>query len=161
MDGAQRQYLEKRYRFRDWQAKAGRTRNVIKELTIDGTEIRRWRLQRVQRDDQVKPPMIRTMWSHGDSMSELLAVDLFECPSVKSAADQVLVALSNMESNVIERQTGKDAPGDIAFGLNDTMALFARANVVVLVRNAGPDIVPVSGVARELDQLLVRRLKKR
>jgi hypothetical protein len=64
-----------------------------------------------------------------------------------------------MESDAIERRTDKNLPGDIAFGLNDTMILFARANIVVLVRNAGPTIIPVSAAARELDQLLVRRLE--
>ena len=30
------------------------------------------------------------------------------------------------------------------------MVLFSRANMVVLVRNAGPTIVPVNSVAREI-----------
>ena len=92
-------------------------------------------------------------------MNELLAVDVFECASVKAAHDQLVEALANMESDAIERRTEKNAFGDIAFGLNDTMTLFARANMVVLVRNAGPTIVPVSAAARELDLLLVRRLE--
>jgi hypothetical protein len=102
--------------------------------------------------------MIRSIWRHGENTEELLAVDLFECVSIKAAHDQLLEALANMESDAIER-TEKNAPGDIAFGLGDTMILFARANMVVLVRNAGPKIVPVSAVARELDLQLARRLK--
>jgi hypothetical protein len=99
------------------------------------------------------------MWRHGEAMNELLAVDVFECASVKAAHDQLLEALANMESNAIERRTDKNAPGDIAFGLNGTMMLFARANVVVLLRNAGQTIIPVSAAARDLDQLLLRRLE--
>ena len=59
----------------------------------------------------------------------------------------------------VERQTEKDAVGDVAFALDDTMALFARANAVVLICNAGPRVVHVGTVARELDALLARRPK--
>jgi hypothetical protein len=159
MDAQQRRYLERRYRARDWHGRGGRARCVIKDFNIDGSEIRRWSLQRVQRDERAKPPVIHSIWRHGEAMNELLAVDLFECASVKAAHDQLLDALANMESDAIERRTEQSAPGDIAFGLGDTMILFARANMVVLVRNAGPTIIPVSAVARELDLLLVRRLE--
>jgi hypothetical protein len=159
MDAQQRRYLERRYRARDWHGRGGRARRVIKDFNIDGSEIRRWSLQRVQRDERAKPPVIHSIWRHGEAMNELLAVDLFECASVKAAHDQLLDALANMESDAIERRTEQSTPGDIAFGLGDTMILFARANMVVLVRNAGPTIIPVSAVARELDLLLVRRLE--
>jgi hypothetical protein len=159
MDAQQRRYLAGRYRARDWHGRGGRARPVIKDFNIDGSEIRRWSLQRVQREERAKPPVIRSIWRHGETMNELLAVDVFECASVKAAHDQLVEALANMESDAIERRTEKNALGDIAFGLNDTMILFARANMVVLVRNAGPTIVSVSAAARELDQLLVRRLQ--
>jgi hypothetical protein len=159
MDAQQRRYLERRYRARDWRGPGGRARRVIKDFNIDGSEIRRWSLQRVQRDEHAKPPVIRSIWRHGETMNELLAVDVFECASVKAAHEQLVEALANMESDAIERRAEKNAPGDIAFGLNDTMILFARANMVVFVRNAGPTIIPVSAVARELDLLLVRRLE--
>jgi hypothetical protein len=154
MYAQQRRYLERRYRVRDWHGRGGRPRRVIKDFDIDGSEIRRWSLQRVQRDEGAKPPVIRSIWSHGENVNELLAVDLFECASVKAAHDQLLEALANMESDAIKRRTEKNAPGDIAFGLGDTMVLFSRANMVVLVRNAGPTIVPVNSVAREIDLLL-------
>jgi hypothetical protein len=151
MFAQQRRYLEKRYRARDWQGRGARARRVIKGFDIDGSEIRRWSLKRVQRDKGAKPPVIRSIWSHGENLNELLAVDLFECASIKAAHDQLLEALANMESDAIERRPEKNAPGDIAFGLGDTMVLFSRANMVVLVRNAGPTIVPVNSVAREID----------
>ena len=157
MFAQQRRYLEKRYRAHDWHGRGGRPRRVIKGFDIDGSEIRRWSLHRVQRDEGAQPPMIRSIWRHGENIDELLAVDLFECASIKAAHDQVLEALANMESDAIERRTEKNAPGDIAFGLGDTMVLFSRANMVVLVRNAGPTIVPVNGVAREIDLLLAAK----
>jgi hypothetical protein len=58
----------------------------------------------------------------------------------------------------IERKTEKNTPGDVAFGLANTMITFARANLVVVIRNAGPKIVPVGTIARELDTQIQRRL---
>ena len=157
MFAQQRRYLEKRYRAHDWQRRGARPRRVIKGFDIDGSEIRHWALHRAQRDEGAKPRVICSIWSHGENLNELLAVDLFECASIKAAHDQLLEALANMESNAIERRTEKNAPGDIAFGLGDTMVLFSRANMVVLVRNAGPTIVPVNSVAREIDLLLAAK----
>ena len=41
------------------------------------------------------------------------------------------------------------------------MALFARANMVVLIRNAGPTVVPVDAIARTFDALVIKRLGRR
>ena len=60
---------------------------------------------------------------------------------------------SNIQSDAIERREGL---GDIALTLDDTMALFARDNVAVLIRNAGRKAVRVIPVGRTIDELLVR-----
>ena len=117
-----------------------------------------WVLQRVQLDERAQPPVLRSLWSRGDTMSALLAIDVFECASVRGAHEQLLEALGNIESDTVERRTAPNAPGDVAFALADTLVLFARANVVVLLRNAGPTVVSVDEVARELDALLMQRL---
>jgi hypothetical protein len=161
MDAEQREYLQKRYRASDWASRSKHSHRVIKDLHFDGSEIRRWKMQRARRDQQARPPAIHSIWSHGDSTSELLAIDVFECSSVKAAHDQLIEALGNMESDAVNRQVDKGSPGEIAFGLGDTMMLFSRSNVVVLIRNAGPKVVPVGGVARELDTVLMERQSKR
>jgi hypothetical protein len=155
MDAEQREYLQKHFQANDW---SRGTRGVIKDFMLDGSEIRNWSLSRSRRDELAKPPVIHSIWSHGKTMSELLAIDLFECSSAKGVHTQLLDVLGNMESAKVARQY-KPAIGDIAFGLNDTMMLFARANMVVLLRNAGPTVVSVGGVAHELDRLLTQRLK--
>jgi hypothetical protein len=94
-----------------------------------------------------------------DSTDPLLAIDVFECSSVKAAHDQLIEAIGNMESDALTRRFDKGSPGEIAVGLGDTMILFSRSNVVVLIRNAGPTVVPVDGIARELDALLVRQIQ--
>ena len=160
MDAEQREYLQKRYRISDWSG-GGRTHRLVKDFVFDGSEIRRWRVQRQRRDQEAKPHAIHSVWSHGDSTNELLAIDVFECKSVKAAHDQLIEALGNMESNAVIRRADKSAPGEVAFGLDDTMILFSRANMVVLIRNAGLTVVPVKAIARELDAVLVQRLQNR
>ena len=159
MHAGQKKFLEQRYRASEWHGRGGRARSVLKDFKFDGSEIRGWKLHRVQRTEGAQPPVIRSLWRRGESTSELLSVEVFECASVKAAHDQLLEALSNVESSAVERRTGKDVPGDVAFALGDTMLLFARSNLVVLIRNAGPTVVEVDTVARELDALLVRRLE--
>jgi hypothetical protein len=161
MDTHQREYLQKLYRTSDWSTRGGRTQRVIKDFNFDGSEIRRWRVQRLRPDQQAMPPVIHSIWSHGESTNELLAIDVFECKSIKAAHDQLIEALGNMESNAVARRTDKSAPGEIAFSLGDTMILFSRANVVVLIRNAGPRVVPVNAIASELDAVLVQRLQNK
>jgi hypothetical protein len=158
MDATHKRFLEKRYGASEWYGHGGRGRRVLKGLHFEGSEIPGWTLHRVRRDVDAKPPTIHSIWRHGESMSELLAVDVFECASVKAARDQLIEGLGNIESQAVERRAKENAVGDVAFGLGDTMMLFARVNVVVLIRNAGPTVVPVGRAARELDALLLRQL---
>jgi len=157
MHAEQRRFLEERYDASAWHGRSPRRGRPLKGFTFEGVEIPGWALLRTQRDDREEPPAIRSIWSRGED--RLLAVDLFECASVKAAHDQLIEALGNFESDAIERQAEKGAPGDVAFALGDTMVLFARGNLVVLIRNAGRTAVSVRKVARELDGLLGERLE--
>jgi hypothetical protein len=159
MHADQKEFLEQHYGAKEWHGRGGRGRRGLKGFSFDGSELRGWTLERVQRDEHAKPVAVRSLWHRGESLRELLAVDVFECASVKAAHDQVLEALGNMESTAVERRTGKNTLGDVTFALGDTMLLFARANLVVLIRNAGPTVVPVGAVAHDLDALLVGRLE--
>ncbi len=161
MQAEQKRFVEKRFSAREWHGHSKYGRRAIKGFSFEQWGVPGWKLQRVQPEHQTKRTTIHSLWSHGESTSELLAVDVFECSSVEAAHDQVLEALGNMESGAVERRTGKDTPGDVAFGLNDTMVLFARANLVVLIRNAGPSVVTVGNAARQLDKYLLRRLESK
>lgn len=161
MQAEQKRFVEKRYNAREWHGRSKHGRRAIKGFSFEQWEIPGWKPQRVLRDEHAKPTTIRSLWRHGESTSELLAVDVFECSSVEAAHDQLLEAFGNMESDSVERRTGKDAPGDVAFGLGDTMVLFARANLVVLIRNAGPTVVRVGDIARRLDRFLLLRLESK
>jgi hypothetical protein len=155
MDSAHREYLEQRYAAKEWYGRgaAGR-RRMIEDFAFEGSELRGWTLLRVPREEGTAPPVIRAFWHRGDPMLELLSIDVWVCGSARAAHDQLLEALGNIQSDAVER---RDGFGDVAFALDDMMALFARANVVVLIRNAGPKAVQVGPVARAIDELLVRR----
>jgi hypothetical protein len=159
MHAGQKEFLDVQFAVKEWHGRSGSGRRMVKGFRIEGSEIKNWRLQRVKRDERAGTTTMLSLWSHGDSGEDLLSVDVFECASVKAAHDQLLEVLANVQSPKVERKTEKTAPGDVAFGLANTMILFARANLVVSIRNAGPRIVPVGAVARELDAKILRRLE--
>jgi hypothetical protein len=158
----QKEFLQDKYDAAAWHGRGRRGQRLLKDFSFTGSEIHGWTLHRIRRDEYTKPVAIHSFWRHGDSAGELVAIDVFECTTVKAAHDQLLEALGNMESDAVKRHDEKNSPGDVAFGLGRTMVLFARANLVVLIRNAGPDVVHVEAIARGLDARLTRwgELKK-
>ena len=159
MDAGQKRYLEERYSAKKWHGRSQYAKRTITKFTFGGSEVRGWTIQRMERDESVKPPVTHSFWSRSEASPEILSIDLWECPSINTAHDQLLEVLANMQSGQIERQTGTNAPGDVAFGLEDTMILFARVNLVVLIRNAGPQVVVVRAIAARIDAVLVKRLE--
>src|SRR5262249_11146142 len=117
MDAAQKAYLEQRYNAREWYGRGRRGRRSLQGFSFDASELPGWTLQRIRRDVQARPPVLRSLWSRGDTMSALLAIDVFQCASVRSAHEQLLEALGNIESDAVERRTAPNAPGDVAFAL--------------------------------------------
>ena len=155
MHSGHRRYLEQRYATKEWYGRGPTGGRSITDFTFGGSELRGWTLIRAAREEETTPPAIRSFWHRGDAALELLSIDVWLCGSARAAHDQLLEVLANMQSDAIER---RDGLGDVAFALNDTMALLARANVAVLIRNAGPQMAPVRPVARAVDGLLVRLL---
>jgi hypothetical protein len=155
----QKEFLDEHFAVKQWYGRGGSGRRVVKGFRIEGLEIKNWKLQRVKIAERAKTIALRSLWAHGDSGEELLSVDVFECASVKAAHDQLLEMLADVQSPKVERQAGEKAPGDVAFGLANTMILFARANLAVWIRNGGPRVVPVGVVARQLDAEILRRVE--
>lgn len=159
MNAEQKRFLEARYSVKEWPTRRQRGHRILLNLDLRRLQLRGWTLQREKRDDQATPRSVHLLYRRGESTDELLALDVYECESVKAAHDQLLELLANVECGVVERKTGKGAPGDVAFGLDETLVLFARFNVVVMARNAGPKAVPVLAVARETDAHLMRQIR--
>lgn len=156
IESAQKEFLEERFAAKDWPGHSAR--RLVKEFHFEGSELQGWKLFKVKHAEEEGNKVIRSMWSHGDNTEEVLSIYVFVSPSVKVAHETLLEALSNMQSGAITRKTEKNTPGDIAFGLANTIIAFARANLVVVIRNAGPTVVSVGAIARDLDALIQRRL---
>ncbi len=158
MHAAQKEFLEERFAAKQWHGRSESGRRLVKELHFAGSEVKGWKLLKVKETEEGKNKVIRSMWSRGSNTDELLSIDAFVAPSIKGAHETLLEALGNMQSGAITRKTEKNVPGDVAFGLANTMITFARANLVVVIRNAGPALVPVGNIARDLDLQIQRRL---
>ena len=82
---------------------------------------------------------------------------MFECASTDAAHEYLIDALNEFESGGIGRRADA-AFGDVAFG-TESVALFARGNLVVLVRKATPQKEPVTPIAQIVDALIINRLR--
>jgi hypothetical protein len=155
MDTGHRQYLERRHNAREWHRRDPSNRQVISNFRFSGSELTGWTLLRTRRDERHTPPTLLTIWHRGDPTLELLAIDVWECVSAAAAHDQLLEVLGSVQSDVVERHKAGTGIGDVGFTLARTFALFARVNIVVMIRNAGPKTLDVEPVARVVDNLLV------
>jgi hypothetical protein len=157
MNAQRRERIIKRYDLEE-QPRGTEPQERIQGLQVDSTLLPEWRLEHVDpvtRPEQ--PPGTRSLWTRGERGSEqILSVEIWECDSPAAAREFLLEALDQFESPEVERATDARAVGDIAFAYRDHALLYARANLVVLIRNAGRELVPVAGPAREIDERLTR-----
>jgi hypothetical protein len=157
MDAAAREALKQRHRYNDWAGKstAPRDRGALK-FTFSGDELPGLRLERVDRRDRDQPPRLTVFSRRGDTPA-VVRIDVFECASTDAAHEYLIDALNEFESAGIGRRS--DATfGDVAFG-TDSVALFSRANLVVLVRKATPQTEPVTPIALAIDALILGQLR--
>jgi hypothetical protein len=146
----------KRHGFDDWREPKGGEALFIWRFALGGQELPGYnalRIDTVEHPDL--PRRIESLWRAGkeDADRVLVRVDASEASSVTKARAELLRLLAQFQSPEIERIG--DGPGDIAFGGAGYRALvFARANIVVLMLNAGDEIQSVEPPARELDRLL-------
>ena len=157
MQAAERDTLKERHRFREWAGKSSvpADRNV-QGLSLTGEEVPGFRLERSDRRVDTQPPRLTSLWRRAANQA-VVRVDLFECASVADAHEYLIDALNEFESAAIVRRTDV-AIGDVAFG-TDSVVLFARANLVVLVRKASPQTEAVLPIAQTIDALILGRLK--
>jgi hypothetical protein len=142
-----------RYGFDQWsEPQRGVEALFVWRLALGGDELPGHRLVRIETVGHPDAPAIASLWSADEKEALLVRVDVTEAPSVPAARAELLRVLGEFQSPKIERI---DGPGDVAFGpAGFRTVVFARANVVVLVRNAGGDVESVEKPARELDELL-------
>lgn len=105
----------------------------------------------------VAPRTIQSMWRDAARGREaLLSVDLFQCASRWAAHELLLRLLGEFQSLAVERVGG--VIGDVCFsGRGRYVVAFARANLVLLMRNAGKGLTPVEELASQFDRRLITR----
>jgi hypothetical protein len=152
--------LKRRYAYEAWQGTNALSENLfIRGLFLIGNELPGWRAHRIQDVPAAEwPPMIQSIWIPTGSATEALcSLVIFECASRAEAHGVLLRALGEFQSPQVQRRP--QAPiGDVAFAAQGGGAMaFARANVVVLVRDAGRGRAPIAEIAEDFDGDLVRR----
>jgi hypothetical protein len=157
MDEQQQRYLEEHYASSEWLDRH-RTAGAVENVQLTGSEIPGWTLERARRDEHAAPAFSQSMWRNADHADEIISVRITECADASTAQHQLLEELGNFQSPAIERHDGADAVGDVSFGVGETMALFARANAVVTVLNAGPRPASVVPAARAVDTFIQRKI---
>lgn len=158
--------LSQHYSFQEW----GKTRNLEEDLLVwrfflTGKEVSDWRSERIRCFDTIgkMPPTCQAFWTSKDGSSKVvLRVDTFECASLEDAHSFLLEVLGESHRLNFEplskEEEANGAVGDIAFVDPEKLAAFyARANVVVAVRNAGQYSTSVVEFARRFDFALKSR----
>jgi hypothetical protein len=106
------------------------------------------------------PPAVQSLWGRDrqDATDRpQFRIDVYEAPSGVKAREILLRLLAQFQSPLIERR--REGPGDVAFGMTGNRSLvFGRANMVVIVLNAGGEVESVEPLARELDRLFTAPL---
>ena len=156
MHTSERERLMERHRYSEW---AGRSTvpagQIVRQPIFTGDELAGYRLERTQRRElPEQPPCVTSFW-HRIGSPAVIRVDVFECSSIDAAHAYLIEALGEFESAGIGRRTDVRF-GDVAFG-TDSVALFARGNLVILVRKATPQAESVADVAETIDAIVVGR----
>jgi hypothetical protein len=142
--------LRRRHNFETWENRG--TPVVIGELTLRPDDLPGWQMRRESRNVSLDPPVAKSVWGRGDSVDELLGIELYRSASLGDAHRFLLWFLGEFQSDALEEQQ-QTGIGDVVFGISEpTMLLFARANYVVHVYNAGPRTTSVIDAAKAIDR---------
>jgi hypothetical protein len=155
------QSLKTRHRFGEWRGTTRLEENLfVWHLLLPADQFSAFTPHRIQRVDVAGwPPMIQSVWRLAGAPDErvLLQLDAFECPSRDAAHDLLVRLLGYVQSPLVERDETAGV-GDVVFSSPGLSALlFARANVVLVMRNAGRTIISVRPFAVLLDADLVSK----
>jgi hypothetical protein len=109
----------------------------------------------------VASPVLRltqSLWLLSDRPEgPALRLDLYECASRAAAHEMLLHLLAEIQTTPPHRREDLEI-GDVAFAAaGETALLFARANLAVVVSNAGRALVSMSQMARIFDVDLARK----
>jgi hypothetical protein len=156
----QRIFLENLYETQEWFGQSLHP-DLIRHFPLGAIYLHGWHMHRLWRNPS--PPsstgMIVREGDKLDEISTVASIYLWECSDITSAHEQLLNVLGEIQSNAMKRDQ-KRGIGDILFTLNDTIFLFARMNLVALIRNAGSRAVGVGDIAGTIDIAILRHIQK-
>jgi len=153
--------LEARHALEEWRGRTRLDENLfVWRLLLPPDQFTGFVPHRIQHVDRPPwPPMIQSLWRRPSAAMEsaLLHLDAFECPSREAAHDLLVRLLGDVQSPLVARD--ETVPlGDVVFaGPGDSLLLFARANLVCVLRSAGRGRLPITGLAAHLDADFVRK----
>ena len=158
--------VKQHHAFDEWQGANTLPENLfIWQFFLQGNELATWDIDSVQHIAAPNlPPLIQSVWRRPASGGgATLVLDTYECASRLSAHEFIVRLLAQFQSPFIGRRPEVLA-GDVAFGpigervsSADSVLLFARANLVNLLRKGSPAPVTVTDLAGHFDGLLVEK----
>jgi hypothetical protein len=159
--------FRKRHAYESWRGLNSLSENLfIWNFFLSGNEFSGWRAHRIQKVAPKKlatteaggQPLTRSIWKQSSQEpGKLLSVDTIECASRASAHETLLRMLGDFQGPVIERREQLSF-GDVAFSApGDTLVLFARGNLVILLRNSGSELMSMSPIASQFDSTLISK----
>jgi hypothetical protein len=153
MEPEQRRFLRKKYDARSW-PRIGLTAVQRKSLDLRDLEIPNAQLVKMKTRDAKKGSEVQTIWQIDGDPECLIKIDVFSCTSTDATHSHLLNLLGTIQSGDVIRDTDRTRIGDLAFSLHDTLHVFTRDNVVVLIRNAGRHVASVRRISERVDAFI-------
>lgn len=154
--------LKRAHRFAAWSNRNTLGENLfIWKFKLGGRELPGWQMVRSRSlPAEQEISSTQSIWriEQRHDSETLIDLSVFECASQAAAHELLVRSLGEFESPEVGRLE-EGGLGDVAFGLPDgNVVLFARANLVVAIRNAGGELTAVATeVAPGFDRLLYER----
>jgi hypothetical protein len=143
--------LTQRYDFSSWSAPRG-PGSLTWGFRLNGDEIPGWKPHRIQQVDLPgEPHASLSVWRPVEGNGALLALNVYECDDETAARRYLLRLLGEFQGPQLTRVA---SPGDISFAAGAVGLLFARGNLVALVRSIERTPAPVAETAARLDRVL-------
>jgi len=156
--------LSKRYDYPDWENTRTSEQNILVwrySLNSERFLPKGWRLSDIKKlwGEPGTFDLIDALWSSADENfdGQSRAV-VYECASLRAAHSFLLDLLAEFQlttivrSNDVITDSDRVTLGDVSFaGPKKLTVLFARANLIVLLRNVNTRVTPLSQVAAEID----------
>ncbi|MFN2169237.1 MAG: hypothetical protein ACK2U9_23630 [Anaerolineae bacterium] len=166
--------LERRFAYESWRERTNLDANLlIWNFSFAGSDLRGWQPQDIRArkpalaatdalttipdTEPVKPQAeVQSIWQPESEQDDLrVGVNVLECRSRAEAHQLLLSLLGELQSPLVQQLERPDV-GDVAFAVpGETLLIFARGNLVVVIRNVGRMVASVMEVAQQVDRRLV------